>query len=238
MNKYQLIAAIVGASALASTAACAGTIVLYTSATFSSETSGLVSGDFSGIPTPDPNGSGSFGSYKPLSGYSALKGASFSTSNLGGKVNVDTAGFYGPNDLQVPYLINSTYSNSSTEPSVLTITLPYAVTAFSLDFGTVFASTTATFDLSNGFVYSASNTAVATGGHTKFLGFVSTSPFETITLTTPAQTGGQAGWVVESYQFGASAPESATWAMMLAGFAALGFAGYRRTKQEGAVFTA
>ena len=39
-------------------------------------------------------------------------------------------------------------------------------------------------------------------------------------------------------EFSTAAPEPATWAMMLLGFAGLGFAGYRRTKKSDATFAA
>ncbi len=166
MSKYHLVFT-VGATALASTAAHAATTVETSAATFSSLTSGLVSGNFSGIPTPNPFLSGFYGAFNPLLGFSALQGVSFSTTNQGGAVDVNSAGTYGSSDLQVPYAINSVYSDSSTTPSVLTITLPSPETAFALDFGTVFASTTATFALSDGFMYLASDTPVATNGNTE-----------------------------------------------------------------------
>jgi hypothetical protein len=237
MRKYHILFAFVSAAALASPAADAATEIVTSSGAFSSLTSGLVSGNFSGIPTPYPFLSGSYGSYNPLSGYSALQGVSFSTTNLGGSVDVNTAGTYGSSDLQVPYIINSVYSNSSTTQSVLTITLPSSETAFALDFGTVFAPTTARFQLSNGFVYSASNTSVATNGDTEFLGFLSSAPFNTITLVTPAQTGAQAGWVVADFAYGnatSAVPEPSSWAMMLLGFAGLGFAGNRARRKRAA----
>jgi PEP-CTERM motif len=214
------------------TAAHAATTVETSAATFSSLTSGLVSGNFSGIPTPNPFLSGFYGAFNPLLGFSALRGVSFSTTNQGGAVDVNSAGTYGSSDLQVPYAINSVYSDSSTTPSVLTITLPSPETAFALDFGTVFASTTATFALSDGFMYLASDTPVATNGDTEFLGFLSSTPFDVITVTTPAQTGLQAGWVVADFAYGAAltTPEPSTWAMMLIGFAGLGFAGYRASR--------
>jgi hypothetical protein len=64
---------------------------------------------------------------------------------------------------------------------------------------------------------------------TQFLGFISTDPFNAITLTVPTD----ASWVVSDFTTNAQAltsaiPEPSTWAMMLLGFAGVGFMAYRR----------
>jgi hypothetical protein len=61
------------------------------------------------------------------------------------------------------------------------------------------------------------------------LGFISTDPFNAITLTVPTD----ASWVVSDFTTNAQAltsavPEPSTWAMMLLGFAGVGFMAYRR----------
>ena len=126
----------------------------------------------------------------------------FNTTNSGGAVNVNSAGFYGASDLAVPYLINSSYRGNGTDN--LTITLPSAQTAFGLDFGALNGSPTATFGLSNGFTTLVSNLPATGLGNTEFIGFLSTTPFTTITLTVP---NGQS-WVVKDFEFGtaSSAP--------------------------------
>ncbi len=142
---------IVLAGLLGSSVSYAGTIATTSSSVFGASTTGVVTGDFSDVPTPNSGGpgEGTYGGANPLSGYASLQGVSFSTPNTGVNVNVNSAFFYSSSDLSAPYAVNSVYSG--TAPDILTITLPAAETAFYLDFTTLFASTTATFDLSNGF---------------------------------------------------------------------------------------
>jgi hypothetical protein len=209
----------------------AGTIVV-DSAQFAADTTGAVTGNFTGVPTPNPGGtcvgSPCFGGANPLAGYAGLQGVSFSTPNLGGNVNVNSAGFYaGFNDLSVPYAVNSTYSGPLADQIV--ITLPGTATAFALDFNTLFASTTETFTLSNGFSTSVSNTAnISSGPNSEFIGFISTVPFNTITLSVP---NGQSLAIADFTTATSAVPEPSTWAMMLLGFAGLGFMAYRRKQQ-------
>jgi hypothetical protein len=174
----------------------AATVTTTSPSTFAADTKGVVNGNFSDVPTllSWTNG-GSYSAYNPLSGYASLQGVSFSTTNLGGNVNVGSAYLYGPNDLPKPYATNSVYSG--TAPDILTITLPMAATAFYLDFTTLFVSTIATFDLSNGFSTTVSPT-VAYPGTPEFLGFLSNVPFTTITLTVPSQQ----SWVVADFGYG------------------------------------
>jgi len=200
--KMKLIAPLAAAFgfAVASGSALAQTTVVTSQAEFQAATTGLLTGNFASVPTP--NGGGTWGGYPApagLSGYPGLQGVTFNTTNPGGAVNVNTANFYGPTDLGVPYLVDSVYTGTGTDN--LTITLPSAQTAFGLDFGTLFSSTTATFGLSNGFSTSVSNTsASANGGGTEFIGFLSTTPFTTITLDVPY---GQS-WVVQDFAYGAA----------------------------------
>jgi hypothetical protein len=66
---------------------------------------------------------------------------------------------------------------------------------------------------------------------TQFIGFVSTDPFNSITLTVPDD----ASWVVSDFTTAqaltSAVPEPSTWAMMLLGFAGIGFMAYRRKSQ-------
>ncbi len=224
MNKQRFSGgAVVLAGLLCPGAAYSGTIATTSSAVFDASTTGVVAGNFSDVPTPYSGGPGfgTFGSYNPLSGYTSLQGVSFSTPNSGGNVNVNSAYFYSSSDLSAPYAVNSQYTGSA--PDILTITLPSAETAFYLDFTTLFTSTTATFDLSNGFSTTVTST-VAYPNAPEFLGFISSDPFTTITLTVPSQQ----SWVVADFGYGSAIPEPSAWVLMLVGFGGLGFAACRR----------
>jgi len=201
----------------------AGTLVV-DSAQFAADTTGAVTGNFTDVPLPNCNVTAAcFGGANPLNGYASLKGVSFSTPNLNGNVNVDSAGFYGANDLSVPYAVNSVYDGPLAD--IIVITLPSAATAFALDFNTLFTSTTETFTLSNGFSTSVSNTAnINSGPNLQFIGFISTNPFNTITLSVP---NGQS-LVIADFTTASAVPEPSTWAMMILGFAGVGFMAYRR----------
>ena len=201
----------------------AGTVVV-NSSQFAADTTGGVTGNFADVPLPNCSGSACFGGANPLSGYSSLKGVSFSTPNLNGNVNVNSGGFYGGNDLLVPYAVNSVYDGPLAD--VIVITLPSATTAFALNFNTLFTSANETFTLSNGFSTSVANTAnINSGPNSEFIGFISTVPFNTITLEVP---NGQS-LVIEDFTTAISAvPEPSTWAMMLLGFCGLGFLARQR----------
>ena len=182
-NRHIAISAVIaGLATLAfATGAGATTGTVTSVAAFATDTSGPVAGDFSDVPLPNCSGSACFGGGNPLSGYASLQGVSFSTPNMDGSVNVNSAFFYSPSDLAEPYAVNSVYDGTAAD--IITITLPSAATAFALDFNTLFTTTTANFALSNGFSIDVSHTA--TVGTTQFLGFLSTTPFDTITFTVP-----------------------------------------------------
>jgi hypothetical protein len=217
--KLRVLAPVAAAFALsmASGSAFAATTVVTSQSAFLAATTGAVTGDFTGIPLPNagilPGTS--------WAGFSSLtvQGVNFNTPNPGGAVNVNSALYYGSGDLAVPYLLNSSYSTGSGVDNILTITLPSAQTAFGLDFGTLFSSTTATFALSNGFSTNVPNApASASGGGTQFIGFLSTTPFTTITLSVPDLQ----DWAVQDFAFGtaSSAPGPAPGVGLL-GLAAL-----------------
>ena len=223
---------------VSSAAGNAATVAVTSQSAFNSTVSGLVTGTFAFVPTNNPGGSfgGFFGSFSPLSGFNGLQGVTFSTPNLGGAVNVNSAFFYGSTDFSAPYAVNSVYTGGA--PDILNILLPAVQDAFFLDFTTLFASTTATFTLSNGFTTSVSPT-VAFPNSPEFLGFVSNVPFDMITLSVPSQQ----SWVVTDFGYGSyngvvPVPEPSTWAMLLLGFAGLGYAGYRRAKADRATLAA
>lgn len=198
--KMKLLSAAAFAFAMASSSALAATTVVTSQSAFLAATTGLVVGDFTGIPLPNTGfNPGTFWAGFVPPGLTTIQGVNFNTPNPGGAVNVNSAGFYGPTDLAVPYLVNAGYSAGPAIDNVLTITLPSAQTAFALDFGTLFNSASATFTLSNGFSTSVANApASAVGGGTEFIGFLSTTPFTTITLDV---VDGE-NWAVSDFAFG------------------------------------
>ena len=222
------------AGGLCAGTAHAGTTTYTSAAAYDVATTGLTYGNFTDVPTPNPgdSGQGTFGGGNPLAGYSSLAGVVFTTPNLNGFVNVNSADFYSSNDLSVPYAVNSQYDGAA--PDILNITLPTAETAFSLDFNTLFNSTTATFSLGNGFSTIFADTATTSnspgGTSLDFLGFTSTTPFTTITFSVPSQQ----SFVVADFNYGAAlatgaVPEPSAWAMMIVGFATIGYFARRRS---------
>jgi hypothetical protein len=224
----------------AAAVADADTVAITNSSTFDAITTGRTTTGFNSI------GSGGLGTgplttgdfYGGLGASFSINSITFSATNSG--INVNSASFYNqfpPTiDITNQYLVN-TYPPSG--DMTLTITLPTAVTAFALDFSALFADTTATFVLSNGYTTTVPandfDSSTSTLG-TQFLGFVSTTPFNTISLTVPEA----ASWVVEDVTSGTATavPEPSTWAMMLISFAGLGFAGYRSGRRRWAAIAA
>jgi len=194
-------------------AATAGTTAYTTAAGFDAAAGPLLAGNFNDEPLPYCSGTSCFNGFNPLAGYPGLRGVSFSTANLNGAVNVDSAGFYGSGDLTAPYVVNSVYSGMV--PDTISINFAAPVTAFGLDYSTLFSSTTATFALSNGFTSVVPNTA--TIGATDFIGWVSTTPFSGLTFSVPAQQ----SIVIADFQIG-GVPEPATWSMLFAGVLGVG----------------
>jgi hypothetical protein len=138
-------------------------------------------------------------------------------------VNVTSATYYAPGITYAGDFLADAYPPGGITDT-LTIKLAAAVTAFGLDFTTPNGSNVA-FGLSNGF--STSVPTVTPFGPTQFEGFVSTTPFDTITFSVPSPDG---YFVVDVTTAVAAVPEPSTWAMLLLGFAGIGFMGYRRRK--------
>jgi hypothetical protein len=202
-------------SALAFTEPGTAGTVTYSSVTdFNAATTTQVTTGFNGILTPDQRATDGFAGYTPSL---VVNGITFS-GLPDGFVNINKAGFYGPGDLSVDYLINP---GQTTLPNVLTIAFA-PTTAFALDFGT-FTNGPASFALSN--LFSTIVTPTVGFESTQFLGFVSSDPFSSLTLSVDANE----SWVVEDVTTAVAAvPEPSTWAMMILGFAGVGFMAYRQ----------
>jgi hypothetical protein len=104
----------------------------------------------------------------------------------------------------------------------LLITLPYAVTSATVDFGTVNGSNVSVV-LSNGvnFVVSTPSAALYL---TSAFNMGGATPFDTIELTST-----DVGVNVESITFNGAVPEPATWLMLIMGVAMIGFAARRQS---------
>jgi hypothetical protein len=162
----------------------------------------------------------------------------------GSNVNFTSANFY-----QTP--LGVTYPNGFLTESfnplanTLTINLPSAVTAFGLNYGT-FNSTPISFTLNNGF--NGTDPAPPSLGSLRFGGAISTDPFSQITLSVAAGD----SFIISQLFVGdgegtdkfanlevSDVPELSTWAMMILGFAGIGFVAYRRkTNQKLAISAA
>jgi len=123
--------------------ASAATGSTLSSSTFDADTTAGVTGNFDAVtPLPYCSGDSCFNGFNTLT----IGDATFSTPNSDGQVNVNSAYYNGPTDLSSPYLVNSLYSGPA--PDVIDISLSSGVTAFGLNFDTLFNSTTATFSSS------------------------------------------------------------------------------------------
>jgi len=173
----------------------------------------------------------------------SINGITFTSNSgqgtSGTAVNVNSAYYYDPTDLPNPYLVNVFTPLSDGGPTnlVLTITLPSSVSAFALDFSTLFSSTTATFMLSNGFIVPVVTDNATNNYQTQFFGFVSTDPFNTITLsvpniTTPDQTSYVVADVITASSISAT-PLPAALPLFATGLGALGLLARRRKRKAG-----
>lgn len=202
---------------LAGIGTSSATTVAVSLASFNAHTTGGVTTGFdtvTGLDFGDPTcpGSGScFAGFNPVT----LDHGITLTTTTGDHVNVNSAGYYGVNDLQHQYAVNA-------ETHFVTINLPTPVKAFGLDFGTLFDVSTADFTLSNGFTQN--NVATLGSLKTQFIGFLSDTAFDHITLTVPNS------FVVADVTT-ATTPIPATLPLLLSAIGGLGFVGYRRRRR-------
>jgi hypothetical protein len=173
----------------------------------------------------------------PFDGGTSFTGGG-TTINTGG-VNFSVAGgqifqiapaFYGPS-FGAGGFYGSSYLNwDYFTPDVMTVTLPSANTAIGFDYAEL-AGRADTFTIVIGgqtFTVDTSTTGAL------FFGAVSTTPFTSFTiqdLQAPGSTFITQGPypTIDNFSFSVAAvPELSTWAMLLLGFAGIGFMAYRR----------
>jgi PEP-CTERM motif len=211
-HRLRYLTALISAAVLSANVANAGTIVTNDVTTFNADTTGQSTVGFNGIL------SCSAPCFQNYPAGLTQGGITFTTSAP--NINVTSAAYYAPTPIYSGDFITNSYPPGGTVDT-LTITLGAAVTAFGLDFTTPYGSD-ASFTLSNGFTTSVGTVGF---GPAQFEGFISTSPFDTITLSVPSPDG---YFVVDVTTAVAAVPEPSTWAMLLLGFAGVGFMAYRR----------
>jgi len=196
----------------------AATLVVSGPGQFSSQTTGEVTTGFDTVTGLDfgdptcPSSGACFAGFNPVT----LDNGITLTTTTGDHVNVNSAGYYGAGDLQHQYAVNS-------ETHFVTIHLGSAVTAAGLNFGTLFDISTADFALSNGFT--VNNVATLGSLKTQFIGFISDTAFDEITLTVPNS------FVVASITTAVAAtPIPGTLPLLMSGLGMIGFVAYRRRK--------
>ena len=202
----------------------AGTFTVFSVGAFNAQTTGAVTTGFdsvTGLDFGDPTCPGSGACFAGFNPVILDHGITLSTTP-GDHVNVNSPGYYGPGDLTHQYAVNS-------ETHFVTITLPTAVTAFGLDFGSLFDATTANFLLSNGFA--ENNVATLGSLQTQFIGFISDVAFNQITLTVPDD---ESFVVADVTTAVAATPIPATLPLLASALGGLGFLGYRRRRGSAA----
>jgi hypothetical protein len=198
----------------------ASTFTVASESAFNAQTIGAMTTGFdtvTGLDFGDPTCPGPGSCFAGFNPVTLDHGITLSTTP-GDHVNVNSAGYYGAGDLAHQYAVNA-------ETHFVVITLPSAVTAFGLDFGTLFNASTANFTLSNGF--SATNIATLGSLQTQFIGFISSVAFNQITLTVPDD----ASFVVADVTTAtAVTPIPGTLPLLVSALGGLGVLGYRRQR--------
>ena len=194
-----------------STFSTATSVTIYTSrAAWTAATSGVTTADFNGIAPV-----GSFVGYG--SGPAVIDGLTFASND---SMFVIDPAYYG-----FPYpdgFFNADYF----VPNIVTITLPGSYTAVGFDFGSLFTGG-ATFDVTLGAI---GPLTVGTSGSTAsgvlgFAGFVSSTPFNTVTLSMPDAPAYNS---VDNLSYGAAVPEPGSLALLGTGL--LGVVGVLRRR--------
>jgi hypothetical protein len=214
------------AIAAAISGANAGTVTLVDSlSTFDAGTSGQTTSNFDSFGVTGSN----FVNFNSLT----TDTATFTGTQAGNAavINLNGPSFAasGGND----FLTNTFAGQTFTGVYALTISLSSAVTAFGLDFGTTFMGQTVTFTLSD------SGTSVATEQVTTaqsfsnaidFVGFISSDPFNTITLSLVGPSGLGVEDVTTATAGVAATLLPAALPLFAGGLGALGLLGWRRKR--------
>jgi hypothetical protein len=184
--------------------------VFTSSAAFSSATTGLAVEDY---------GSYTAGTLIPDGSTLGSLTYSFSTASGLGGVVTDLYNSFSGNSLAAKQVAGplSNVDYFYTDEG-FTVTFPTAVTAVGI-FSNTNLPVAADLTTSSGSTGSITFSSYDTNTFV-FLGFTSSTPFTSATFVSTT-------FNVPEIEYGSAVPEPSTWAMMLLGFAGLGFAGYR-----------
>jgi len=193
----------------------AGLIIYHDSTSFQAATTGLSNINFNGV---IPAGQ-TFQGFGIPPGYTdAATGTNFTFDNPGtGNINVTASNFCAPTIFSADFL-NASVGVPSSAHEI--ITLPGSYTAVSLLYST-FNQQSFLFSFSNGQSHSESSTPAF--GTEAFLGFTSTAPFSSLSVSVPSDND---GLILVGLQFGTVVPEPST--LIIAGVALLPAAWFLR----------
>jgi hypothetical protein len=207
---------------LATAEAQAGLIFYSNRANFNTATTGRTDITFT---APSPTGF----SFHPTPPGFTTGGVNFNIGNAlpGDGLNVTGKDFYGTGTYFEDFLVQSVSPMGRVGTDVV-ITLPSNKTALALDFGS-FNGTPFTFTLSTGDTFTETP---VTFTHLAFLGFTSTTPFNSITI----HANGSESIVIGDLTFGQAIPEPGSitvLGMCMAGIGCLGWWRRRQAKAAG-----
>ena len=185
---------------------------VYTSlSSFNAATSGNTTITFNGIAAP--------GGFVAETSPATFAGATFSTTS---SLFVIDPGFYG-----FSYSNGGFLNADFQQPDVITVTLP-SVTAVGFDFGGLFGATGPYLaTLSDGFSTSLSSSGSAASDNLSFVGFTSSTPLTSITLTLPDAPEYNA---IDNFVYASAVPEPGTLVLLATGL--LGVAGGIRRRLQ------
>jgi hypothetical protein len=185
---------------------------VYTSlSSFNAATTGNTTITFNGIAAP--------GGFVAETSPATFAGATFSTTS---SLFVIDPGFYG-----FSYSNGGFLNADFQQPDVITVTLP-SVTAVGFDFGGLFGATGPYLvTLSDGFSTSLSSSGSAASDNLSFVGFTSSTPLTSITLTLPDAPEYNA---IDNFVYASAVPEPGTLGLLATGL--LGVAGGIRRRLQ------